>query len=125
MRSHSAGANAKLCTSCTSLAAQADRKYRQNLANETNHSTVRTILGILETKSLGTACARWDRYIYAPVVARSAAANCALKMLVQTFFDSSPKEAIKALVSSSMFQLKRDEVEELCKLLHQAKTMSS
>lgn len=97
------------------------QEIRRNLANGPSYSTVRTILAVLERKSWVRHVGEGLRYIYTPVIPRSVAANCALKLLVQTFFDSSPKEAIRALITGKMFQLKCDELEELCELLQQAR----
>src|SRR5438270_9874509 len=59
-----------------------------------SYSAVRALMGILEDKGQLSHQQDGPRYVYLPTVPRQTAQRSALKSLVKTFFNDSPREAI-------------------------------
>ncbi|HVS60274.1 MAG TPA: BlaI/MecI/CopY family transcriptional regulator, partial [Gemmatimonadaceae bacterium] len=76
---------------------------------------------ILEEKGHLRHHADGPRYIFTPVVSRPAAQKSALKQMVRTFFDGSATQAVAALLDMSARNLSDDELEQLGKMVEQAK----
>ncbi|MGH9653637.1 MAG: hypothetical protein ACRD6B_09260 [Bryobacteraceae bacterium] len=72
---------------------------------------------------MGSAYGEDLRYVYASVIPGDVAANGALRVLIETFFEGSPKQAIVALLNTKMFQLGRNEVDELVELLQERRSI--
>ena len=66
-----------------------------------SYSAVRSVLRGLCERGLVTRRAKGLRYVYRPAQARSAASRSALRHLLDTFFDGSPAETLRALVDVS------------------------
>jgi predicted transcriptional regulator len=79
------------------------------------------MLRILEEKGHVTHSADGPRYVYAPVVPRTAARQSALRQVVRTFFNDSAPDAVAALLDMSGRRLSRDELNELERLIDKAK----
>jgi predicted transcriptional regulator len=86
-----------------------------------SYSAVRAMLRILEEKGHLKHHADGPRYVFTPVVSRPAAQKSALRQMIRTFFDGSPTQAVAALLDMSARNLSDDELEELSKLVEQAK----
>src|SRR4029079_16089840 len=91
------------------------------LPDPPSYSAVRAMLRILEEKGHLTHTADGPRYVYAPVVSRTAAAASALKNVVRTFFDDSPAYAVAALLDISGPRLSQQEWGELERMIERAK----
>ena len=85
------------------------------------YSTVQTVLRILEDKGHLTHRHDGPRYVYSPVVPRTAARQSALKQLVKTFFDGSAPQAVAALLDMSESRLTSAEADQLATLIEKAK----
>ena len=96
-------------------------EIRGNLPQPPSYSAVRALLRILEEK--GHLRHHYDgpRYVFTPIVARPAAQKSALRQLLRTFFDGSATQAVAALLDMSARDLSDDELEQLGKLVEQAK----
>lgn len=96
-------------------------EIRENLPEAPSYSAVRALLRILEEK--GHLRHQYDgpRYIFTPIVSRPAARKSALRQMVRTFFDGSPTQAVAALLDMSAGDLSDDELDQLGKLVEQAK----
>ena len=94
---------------------------QENLPDAPGYSAVRALLRILEEKGHLRHAYDGPRYVYAPVVSRPAAQKSALKQMVKTFFDGSPSNAVAALLDMSAKDLSDGELEELSRLVEQAK----
>lgn len=86
-----------------------------------SYSAVRALLRILEEKGHLTHAQDGPRYVYSPVVSRSAARESALRGVVRTFFDGSPTEAVAALLDMSDGKLSRTDLDEIAGLIRRAK----
>jgi BlaI family transcriptional regulator, penicillinase repressor len=93
----------------------------ENLADPPSYSAVRALLRILEEKGHLMHSQDGPRYIYAPVVPRTAARRSALKQVVRTFFDGSAAQAAAALLDMSESALSDDEARQLAVLIEKAK----
>lgn len=92
-----------------------------NLNDPPSYSAVRGLLRILEEK--GHVRHRQDgpRYVYQPTVSREKARESALKQLVRTFFQDSPKEAVAALLDMFAAKLSDDELDRLAEVIARAR----
>ena len=86
-----------------------------------SYSAVRAMLRILEEKGHLTHSTDGPRYVYSPVVPRTAARQSALRQVVRTFFNDSAPDAVAALLDMSGRRLSRDELTELERLIEKAK----
>jgi len=93
----------------------------ERLPDPPSYSAVRAMLRILEDKGHLTHRADGPRYVYSPVVPRTAARQSALRQLVKTFFDGSSTQAVAALLDMSESQLSANEAEQLAALIEKAK----
>jgi predicted transcriptional regulator len=96
-------------------------EIQQRIPEAPSYSTVRTLLRILETKGYVRHRQEGLRYVYEPVVPREAARKSALQRLLQTFFDGSARQAVAALLDPKSFDLSRQELDELSRLIEDAK----
>jgi predicted transcriptional regulator len=79
------------------------------------------MLRILEEKGHLTHRHDGPRYVFSPVVPRTAARQSALRSVVKTFFDGSATQAVAALLDMSESRLSRDEADQLARLIEKAK----
>lgn len=86
-----------------------------------SYSAVRSTLRILEGKGHLTHRSDANRYVYLPTVDRTAARRSAMDQLLQTFFDGSAAGAVTALIEERAGKLSKDELDELSKLIRQAR----
>ena len=96
-------------------------EIRAEMPDAPSYSAVRAMLRILEEKGHLKHHADGPRYVFTPVVSRPAAQKSALRQMIRTFFDGSPTQAVAALLDMSARNLTDDELEELGKLVEQAK----
>lgn len=101
------------------------QEIQQKLDGSPSYSTVRTILRVLERKGYVRHKEEGLRYVYEPVVAREVARKSALKRLLQTFFDGSAHQAAAALIDPKAFRLSHAELDELSRLIEEAKEKAS
>jgi predicted transcriptional regulator len=78
-----------------------------------SYSTVRALLGTLETKGHVRHREDGPRYVYEPMESRENARRSALRHLVKTFFDGSAAQAALALLQISDRKLDGTEVDGL------------
>ena len=93
----------------------------EGMPDPPGYSAVRAMMRILEDKGHLTHRHDGPRYVYTPVVPRSAASQSALRQLVQTFFDGSAPQAAAALLDMSDSRLTSDEAAQLTRLIEKAK----
>ncbi len=86
-----------------------------------SYSAVRSHLRILEEKGHLRHEQDGPRYVYFPTLPRDRARLGALRQVLHTFFDGSASQAVAALLDSSDRSLGRDELEQLAKLVEQAR----
>ena len=93
----------------------------ESLPDPPSYSAVRAMMRILEEKGHLTHQHDGPRYVYSPVVPRTAARQSALRQLVKTFFDGSATQAVAALLDMSESRLSAHEADELAALIDKAK----
>jgi BlaI family transcriptional regulator, penicillinase repressor len=93
----------------------------ESLPDPPSYSAVRAMMRILEDKGHLTHRADGPRYVYSPVVPRTAARQSALRQLVKTFFDGSATQAVAALLDMSESRLSSAEADQLASLIDKAK----
>jgi predicted transcriptional regulator len=86
-----------------------------------SYSAVRSHLRILEEKGHLRHEQDGPRYVYFPTLPRDRARLGALRQVLHTFFDGSASQAVAALLDSSDRSLGRDELEQLAKVVEQAR----
>ena len=92
-----------------------------DLPGEPTSSTVRTQLRILEEKGHVRHEEEGLRYVYFPVVARSAARRSALRHLVDTFFEGSTEKAVAALLGGESSRIGQEELDRIADLVAKAR----
>lgn len=93
----------------------------ESLPDPPSYSAVRAILRILEEKGHLTHRQDGPRYVYAPVVPRTAARQSALRQVVRTFFDGSAAQAVATLLDMSESGLSAEEARQLSALIEKSK----
>ena len=93
----------------------------EGMSDPPSYSAVRAMMRILEEKGHLTHRHDGPRYVYSPVVPRTAARQSALKQLVKTFFDGSAPQAVAALLDMSESRLTPAEADQLATLIERAK----
>ena len=93
----------------------------ESLPDPPSYSAVRAILRILEEKGHLTHRQDGPRYVYAPVIPRTAARQSALRQVVRTFFDGSAAQAVATLLDMSESGLSAEEARQLSALIEKSK----
>lgn len=95
------------------------------LPDPPSYSAVRALLRILEEKGHLRHRADGPRYIFLPTQPRSTASRCALKRVLQTFFEGSLSNAVAALVDADGGKISADELKRLDAIVKAAKAKKS
>ena len=90
------------------------------LPDPPSYSSVRTLLGILETKGHLKHVKDGPRYVYLPTRPRVSAAKTALRQVMQTFFGGSVEQTVATLLSVSDTPLSAEESARLSALIKNA-----
>ncbi|MGQ0508174.1 MAG: BlaI/MecI/CopY family transcriptional regulator [Myxococcaceae bacterium] len=93
----------------------------EQMEDPPSYSSVRAMMGILETKGQLRHEQDGARYVYLPVVTRDKARTSALRSVVRTFFEGSSQQAIAALLELPDAKLSPDELEKLTQLIERSK----
>ncbi len=96
-------------------------EVRGEMADPPTYSSVRSTLAILERKGHLVHQFDGNRYVYRPTVQRETARISALDHLLATFFDGSAAEVVSALLESRQSDLSGADLDELSKLIEQAR----
>src|SRR5436190_7904712 len=100
-------------------------EVQENLPGESNYSTVRTQLRVLEEKGHVIHEDDGVRFIYLPAVPRRAAGKSALRHLVETFFDGSAEQVVAAVLGGEGTRISEDELDRIAELVAKAKKEAS
>ncbi len=92
------------------------------LPDKPAHSTVRTLLRILEEKGHLKHREDGPRFVYLPTRSRAVESRSALKRVVQTFFEGSFADAVAALVDTADGKLPADELKRIEDIIRKAKS---
>ena len=83
------------------------------LPDAPSYSSVRTMMGVLETKGFLRRHRDGVRHLYSATQSRDRAGRSALAHLMSTFFDGSASRTFAALLEESASQLDDDELQRL------------
>ncbi len=86
-----------------------------------SYSAVRAMLRILEEKGHLRHREEGRRYVYLPTAPRTRAQRSALRRVLRTFFQDSPREAVAALLDMEAARLSAGELDELEALVRRAR----
>jgi BlaI family transcriptional regulator, penicillinase repressor len=93
----------------------------EDLPDPPSYSAVRAMLGKLERKQYLRHEEHGPRYVYVPTLPREEVQETALERVMRTFFDGSPSKAIAAILDLSAVDLTDQEIDEMAKLVEQAR----
>ena len=96
-------------------------EVREEIADPPSYSTVRALLGVLTDKGHLTYSTDGPRYVYRPTTPREEAQTSALNRVLRTFFDSSPTQALTALIDLSAADMTDEELDQLETLIQDAR----
>jgi BlaI family transcriptional regulator, penicillinase repressor len=93
----------------------------EDLPDPPGYSAVRAMLGKLERKQYLRHEEHGPRYVYVPTLPREEVQETALERMMNTFFDGSPSKAVAAILDMSALDLTDAEIDEMAKLVEQAR----
>jgi len=93
----------------------------EDLPDPPGYSAVRAMLGKLERKQYLRHEEHGPRYVYVPTLPREEVQETALERVMRTFFDGSPSKAVAAILDLSAVELTDQEIDEMAKLVEQAR----
>jgi predicted transcriptional regulator len=96
-------------------------EVQEGLPDPPSYSAVRAMLTKLEAKGHVRHVQDGPRYVYVPTVPRERARVSALEGLVRTFFDGSVTRTVAALLDGSSAELTAEELDELARLIEEAR----
>lgn len=96
-------------------------QVRSALADPPSYSAVRAILNTLVTKSVLAVRQDGKRYLYRPTTSHKSAGRSALRRLLNTFFEGRPAGAVAALLDVSAGSLTADELDQMRRLIDEAR----
>lgn len=96
-------------------------EIRAAMADPPSYSAVRALLRILETKGHLRHEQEAARYVFLPTVAAAEVRRGALDQVIDTFFQGSASDAVAALLEADDRRLSRDELNQLARLIAQAR----
>src|SRR5262245_22848554 len=93
----------------------------EDLPDPPSYSAVRAMLNKLERKQYLRHEEHGPRYVYVPTLPREEVQETALERMMNTFFDGSPSKAVAAILDMSAMDLTDAEIDEMAKLIEQAR----
>ena len=97
------------------------KEIRAELPDPPSNSSVRVLLRILEDKGHLQHERDGREYVYMPTVPVNKAGFTELRQVKSTFFGDSVRSVVAALLSMSESDLSQEELDELTRLIEQAK----
>lgn len=96
-------------------------EVQDDLPDPPSYSAVRAMLGKLERKNYLRHAEHGLRYVYVPVMPREEIQDTAIARVMHTFFEGSPTKAVAAILDLSAVELTEAEIDEMAKLVEQAR----
>ena len=96
-------------------------EIREAMEDAPSYSAVRAVLRVLEEKGHVKHQAEELKYVYVPTVNRDKAKRSAVKHLLETFFNDSPKQIVAALLDVSSPRLTREELDQMAEMIDKAR----
>jgi predicted transcriptional regulator len=89
----------------------------ENLPDEPNNATIRTMLGVMEEKGFLRHETVKGRFIYHPTIPLSQARRTALNQVLETFFKDSEASAVISILKKSDSNLSQEDAEMILELI--------
>ncbi len=96
-------------------------EIREAMDDAPSYSAVRAVLRVLEEKGHVKHQAEELKYVYIPTVNRDKAKRSAVKHVLETFFDGSPKQIVAALLDVSTERLTHEELDQMAEMIEKAR----
>lgn len=96
-------------------------EVREQISDPPSYSAVRTMIGQLERKGLVRRDRSDVKHYYSPIQSKRSAARSALRSVVNTFFPSSPGDALAALIDDSAKKLNEEDLDRLEQAIKRAR----
>lgn len=96
-------------------------QVRAGMADAPSYSTVRKLMTILVEKNHLKHREEGGKYFYRPTKARDKAGKSALMQVLETFYEGSLEKAVAAMVSGRQAKVSDEELQNLSKLIEDAK----
>lgn len=96
-------------------------EVRQKLPDPPSYSAVRTMIGQLERKGLVRRDRSDVKHYYSPIESKRSAARSALRSVINTFFPTSPGDALAALIDDSAKKLDDEDLDRLEQAIKRAR----
>lgn len=96
-------------------------EVQEDLPDPPSYSAVRAMLGKLERKNYLRHEEQGLRYVYVPIMPVEEVQDTALERVMHTFFEGSPTKAVAAILDLSAVELTEAEIDEMAKLVEQAR----
>jgi predicted transcriptional regulator len=96
-------------------------EIREAMEDAPSYSAVRAVLRVLEEKGHVKHQAEELKYVYIPTVNRDKAKRSAVKHLLETFFNDSPKLIVGALLDVSSPRLTLEELDQMAEMIDKAR----
>lgn len=93
----------------------------EQIPDPPSYSSVRAMMGKLEEKGHLGHEQDGARYVYFPIHPREEATTSALRRVLTTFFNGSPSKAVAAVLDISGEKVTKEELDELAKLIDNAR----
>lgn len=97
-------------------------QVRAEMADAPSYSTVRKLLTILVEKHHLKHREHGGKYFYRPTKSRDKAGKSALMRVLETFYEGSLEKAVAAMVSGRQARVSDEELQNLTKLIDDAKS---
>jgi predicted transcriptional regulator len=96
-------------------------EIREAMPDAPSYSAVRAVLRVLEEKGHVKHQAEDLKYVYLPTLSREKAKRSAVKHLLETFFNDSPKQIVAALLDVGSQHLTQEELDQMAEMIEKAK----
>ena len=96
-------------------------EVQDDLPDPPSYSAVRAMMGKLERKNYLRHEEHGLRYVYVPIMPVEEVQDTALERVMHTFFEGSPTKAVAAILDLSTLELTDAEIDEMAKLVEQAR----
>lgn len=90
---------------------------RAALPDPPSYSTVRALMGVLESKGYLKHKSSGRAYVYFPTLSRDEARHTALRQVVRNFFDGSVENVVAALISPNAGKISDSDLDRLSELI--------
>ena len=88
-----------------------------NMENPPSYSAIRALMRIMEERGYLKHKKQGAKYIYSTTESKKSSAKTAIKNIVKTYFDDSPKDAVMALLDTTDVSLSKADLKRISKII--------